>query len=223
VSLIVLGVRNEFVNYHHITLSLAGVFQGIHQVIRIVDSGYENESELEPLLHSLLKLEADDVIDIYGSVSHVERGLTLIRDQLQHGASGKSPVLGRYVATVLNLERQLSKQSGMLDVIAARITNIKRLTEHTNVLDETILKAIADLYTDTISNLNLRIQVVGNPERLKQPLIQNKIRSALFCSIRSAVLWRQLGGKRRQLIFQRKHLVSTANEILESINTPYTR
>ena len=210
-------------NYHNITLALAGVFQGIQQVIDIVDSGYENHQDFEPLLHSLLKLDADDVIDVYGSISNVERGLTLIRDQLQYGASGKSPILGRYVASVLNLERQLSRQTTMLEVIAARITNIKRLTEHTDITEETILKAIADLYTDTISNLNLRIQVVGNPERLKQPLIQNKIRSALFCSIRSAVLWRQLGGKRRYLILQRQKIVYTAYEILQSINTPYTR
>lgn len=209
-------------NYHHITLALAGVFQGIQQVIRIVDTGYDNQHEFEPLLHSLLKLEADEVIDVYGSVSNVEKGLKLIRDQLQHGATGKSPVLGKYVASVLNLERQLSKQHSMLDIIAARITNIKRLTDHTDIMDESILKAIADLYTDTISNLNLRIQVVDSPERLKQPLIQNKIRSALFCSIRSAVLWRQLGGKRRQLILQRRQIVNTADEILQSMNTPYT-
>ena len=209
-------------SYHNITMALAGVFQGVQQVISIVDSGYENREDFEPLLHSLLKLEADDVIDVYGSVSGVETGLKLISEQLKYGATGKNPALGRYVASVLNLERQLNRQASMLDVIAARITNIKRLTDHTEITDDSILKAIADLYTDTISNLNLRIQVIGNPERLKQPLIQNKIRSALFCSIRSAVLWRQMGGKRRQLIFQRRHIVNTANEILDSVNTPFT-
>jgi high frequency lysogenization protein len=37
----------------------------------------------------------------------------------------------------------------------------------------------------------------------------------LLAGIRSAVLWRQLGGTRFQLLFSRKRIVSDAEELLE--------
>jgi high frequency lysogenization protein len=37
----------------------------------------------------------------------------------------------------------------------------------------------------------------------------------LLAGIRSAVLWRQLGGTRLQLLFSRKSIVSDAEELLE--------
>ncbi len=209
--------RIDLAPLEEITLALAGVFQGVRQVIRISETGYEDQSVLKPLIGSLLKLDAESVTDIYGDISHLKPGLQTIREQLSYGADGKIPQLGRYVASVLNLERQLSKQSDMLTIIAARITHIKRLTQHADLTDDIILKSIADLYTDTISKLSLRIQVVGKPEILKQAVVQEKIRSALFCAIRSAVLWRQLGGKRRQLLFQRKQIVENADKLLTYI------
>ena len=106
----------------------------------------------------------------------------------------------------------------MLTIIAARITHIKRLTQHADLTDDIILKSIADLYTDTISKLSLRIQVVGKPEILKQAVVQEKIRSALFCALRSAVLWRQLGGKRRQLLFHRKLILENADRLIARID-----
>lgn len=201
-----------------ITIALAGVFQGVRQVIQLSDTGYENTQHLKPLIASLMKLDADSITDIYGDLSELKPGLRTIMDQLQYGADGKIPQLGRYVASVLNLERQLSKQDSMQTVIAARITHIKRLTSHADLLDDMIIKAIADLYTDTISNLPLRIQVIGKPEILKQDVVQDKIRTALFCALRSAVLWRQLGGKRRQLLFNRKLVISTAEDLLKQLH-----
>jgi high frequency lysogenization protein len=201
-----------------ITLALAGVFQGANQVIKISETGYDDPVHMRPLVTSLLKLEADTVVDVYGDIAALKPGLEIIQGQLQYGADGKIPQLGRYVASILNLERQLIKQDSMLTVISARITHIKRLTDTADLLDEVIIKAIADLYTDTISNLPLRIQVVGKPQILKQEQIQDKIRCALFCALRSAVLWRQLGGKRRQLLFNRKQLIYSAEELLGQIH-----
>jgi len=56
--------------------------------------------------------------------------------------------------------------------------------------------------------------VVGDQAILKQPEIQDKVRCSLFCGLRSAVLWRQMGGKRRQLLLNRKLLIHTAEDIL---------
>ncbi|MEK7758734.1 MAG: DUF489 family protein, partial [Pseudomonadota bacterium] len=49
---------------------------------------------------------------------------------------------------------------------------------------------------------------------LSNPAIADKVRAALLAGIRSAVLWRQLGGRRWQLLFSRGKLARTAAELL---------
>ena len=62
------------------------------------------------------------------------------------------------------------------------------------------------------SELGPKLQISGNPDCLKQPQVQNKIRALLLAAMRSAVLWRQLGGKRRHLVFARKAIFDTAKQ-----------
>lgn len=205
-------------SYEETTLALAGVFQSVQQVIRISETGYEDQRVIKPLVSSLLKLDADSVLDIYGDIENLRPGLKTLHEQLSYGANGRIPQLGRYIASILNLERQLVKKDDVMTVISARITHIKRLTQHADLTDDIVIKAIADLYTDTISKLPLRIQVVGKPEILKQAVVQDKIRTALFCAIRCAVLWRQLGGKRRQLLLNRKYILTTTKDILTKLD-----
>jgi high frequency lysogenization protein len=57
--------------------------------------------------------------------------------------------------------------------------------------------------------LQQRIQVKGNAIYLQQPNVAERIRCLLFSAIRSAVLWRQLGGRKYHLLFYRKALIKT--------------
>jgi len=201
-------------NYRNITLALAGIFQSAQQVINLATNGQADERIIEPLIASILKLDAESCEDVYGNTSNLRPGLRLIDTQLRTGASGKSRDLGRYVAGLLNLERQLSRSAEIQSVISTRIVQVKRLTEDKELTDPAIIHSIAELYKDTISTLPLRIQVTGEQNILQQPEIQDQVRSCLFCGLRSAVLWRQMGGKRRQLILNRKQLINTAEDLL---------
>ena len=73
---------------------------------------------------------------------------------------------------------------------------------------------LASIYLDIISPLGPRIQVTGTPAHLQQPQVQHKVRALLLAAVRSAVLWRQVGGKRRHLIFGRKQMVEQAKILL---------
>jgi len=149
-------------NFNDITLALAGIFQSAQQVINLATNGQADDRLIEPLVSSVLKLDSTSCTDVYGSISNLRPGLKLIDTQLRAGASGKSANLGRYVATLLNLERHLSRSAEMKSVIATRIVQVKRQAEHTTLMDETIIHSIAELYKDTISTLPIRIQVVGD-------------------------------------------------------------
>ncbi len=201
-------------NYRDITLALAGVFQSAQQVVDIAAKGQADEQITRPLISSILKLDADSCKDVYGSISNLRPGLRLIDTQLRVGASGKSPNLGRYVASLLNIERHLNRSTEMQSILTTRIVQIKRLTEHHDLMDPTVIHSVAELYKDTISRLPIRVQVLGEQKFLQQTDIQDLVRCCLFCGLRSAVLWRQMGGKRRQMLLNRKQLIATAEDLL---------
>jgi len=75
-------------------------------------------------------------------------------------------------------------------------------------------KKIAALYTETISTLSPRIVVQGRPQHLQIDRTVHWIRTLLFASLRSAVLWRQLGGGRFSLMFGRKKMLEEARSLL---------
>ena len=58
----------------------------------------------------------------------------------------------------------------------------------------------------------------GDPQLLKQVDNQHKVRALLLAGVRSAVLWRQLGGKRRQILLNRQRILVCAEQALAQIN-----
>lgn len=83
--------------------------------------------------------------------------------------------------------------------------------------DKLIIKQLAGLYQDTISTLRYRIQVQGKAEHLKNDDVANSIRAVLLSGIRSAVLWRQMGGRRWRLLVYRKRICDTAMDIRKKL------
>jgi len=73
---------------------------------------------------------------------------------------------------------------------------------------------IAGLYSKTISTISPRIVVNGRPQHLQVQRTVNWIRALLFSGLRSAVLWRQLGGGRFSLMFGRKKMLEQAQTLL---------
>ena len=74
----------------------------------------------------------------------------------------------------------------------------------------------ASLYQDTISTFRQRIQVQGDMRHLQQPNNAAKIRALLLTGIRSARLWRQLGGHRWQMVFSRSKLLKELYPLLRT-------
>ena len=91
---------------------------------------------------------------------------------------------------------------------------IERQLDHFELLDDQMISNLASVYLDVISPIGPRIQVTGTPSVLQQTGNQHKVRALLLSGIRSAVLWRQVGGKRRHLIFGRKKMVEQAQILL---------
>jgi high frequency lysogenization protein len=79
-----------------------------------------------------------------------------------------------------------------------------------------VIAALAELYSSTISTLQPRIMVKGEQSILTGTDSRNMIRALLLGGMRAAVLWRQCGGNRVQLLFRRKALLRDCRELLDA-------
>jgi high frequency lysogenization protein len=60
--------------------------------------------------------------------------------------------------------------------------------------------------------------VRGEPLHLQNPDNATRIRVALLAGIRAAVLWRQTGGKKWQLLLRRRAIAASARDLVDSFD-----
>lgn len=193
-------------------VALAGVFQAAGLASRVARHGMADSDAMESSLYSLFQVDAASVEDVYGGLSGITGGLKTLLDQLI-GEKARNIDITRYVISLLHLEKKLSKQPAMLQQISEGVNSATRQLEHYPLLHPNILAAMADLYSETISKLRPRIMIQGEPLHLQNSENVNRIRALLLSGIRSAMLWRQCGGNRFQILLGRKRLTGTANAL----------
>jgi high frequency lysogenization protein len=195
----------------------------VQQVSRKGHSAIELENDnLTTLLKSITQTSPENTLAVYGGqLVNIQKGLELLIEHLGDNSSNKDkvkdPEFTRYIISLINLERRLVKKPKQLAELGERIEASKRQLEHYAINSDTLISSFASIYSDVISPLGARIQVTGEPNILKQTVNQHKIRALLLAGIRAAVLWRQVGGKRRTILFSRTKLVNTAKQLLNTI------
>ena len=194
---------------HEQAVALAAVFQACHLVDQLANTGGASSQEVKVSMAALLNQSPQSIEDLYGSEQALETGMnamTLLLNEYQ-GTELFAPITLVYTLSVLSIERQLNSRPVMLKAVAEGIENANRQALHFSVVHDNVLANIASLYQQTLSTLRQRIQVKGNAMYLQQPGVAERIRCMLFAAVRSAHLWRQLGGKRYHLVLYRKALI----------------
>ncbi len=198
------------------TLALAALCQAVRLVQQIARGDEIDTAQLRCCLQSVVVQEAQDPLEIFGSeLNNVASGYQVLMAQLSDQPK-KDLELTRYVMSVITLERRLAKSSN-LQAVGKKIERLQQQLMHFQLLDETVLASMADIYVEQISPLGQRIQIAGVPAQLKQPLVQHKIRALLLAAIRAAVLWRQAGGRKYHFLFQRKILLQETKSVLQQL------
>ncbi|OOZ35686.1 high frequency lysogenization protein HflD [Solemya velesiana gill symbiont] len=198
-------------------IALAGVFQAAGLASQVARTGMGEATAMETSIHSLFKVNADSVEDIFNGIKGLSFGLQTMLDQLEEGEKGRNIEVTRYAIALLHLERKLSKQASMLQRIGDEIGLATERLEYFPMLHSNILAQLAETYAGTISTLQPRIMIQGEPLHLQNPENVNKIRALLLAGIRSAMLWRQCGGSRLKMLFHRKTSARLAEELIREI------
>ncbi|MCL7462003.1 high frequency lysogenization protein HflD [Pseudomonas sp. NW5] len=196
-------------------LALCGVFEAAALVDRLAKSGQVSEAPLGCLLGSLLVRNPKNTLEVYGGDHYNLRdGVRALAGALERNPQQLPRETLRYAVALIALERQLAKRSGMLQVIGSRLQQIEQQVELFGITHDNVIAACAALYQDTLSTFRQRIQVHGEMRHLQDSRNADRIRALLLAGIRSAMLWRQLGGRRWQLLLSRKRLLDDLYPLL---------
>ena len=197
--------------------ALAAVFEATTLVDKIARTGQASEADIACLLGSLLVREPKNTLDVYGGDDlNLREGYKALASALERNPASLQRDPLRYALALLGLERQLAKRDDLLQVIGSRLDQIQQQLEHFGPTHENVISSCGALYQDTISTFPRRIQVQGDMRFLQQANNAAKIRALLLTGIRSARLWRQLGGNRWQLVFSRSKLLKELYPLLRS-------
>ena len=193
-------------------LALAGLFQATTLAQQLANEGRCDESALEASIASVFRIDAPSVVGVYGKVSTVRLGLRSLIAQLDE--TGRDMAVTRMAVTVMRLESSLARHPDLLSQLQQGIVQAQRQVEHFGQNSPQVYGRLASLYSQTLSTLKPRVMVTGNPQQLQQPIVVERVRAALLAAVRSAVLWRQIGGRQWQLILNRRRCSMLARGLL---------
>lgn len=191
-------------------IPLAGMFQAAFLIHEIANTGSTNQKAFEASINSIVKTQWDSTEEVYGGLEGIEFGLNLVQDLFSKENKQRDMEIARYVLGIVYLEKKLRKRSELDKKLMAGIECASAQSETFGLLHENVIANLANVYAETISTIEPKIMVSGDPTYLTNPHYSNKIRALLLALIRSTILWIQKGGSRWHLILQRKKVIALA-------------
>ena len=198
--------------YSDRVLALAGLAQALHQVRRIAETGQSEGAAVQAVLDSVFRIDAATPMAVYGRAGDIAPGLRVLRGHLAKEAQDDG--LSRLAMAVLQLERRFVREEDTVHAVTRGLEDIAPRAEQNGSAHPDVLSALGGLYADTISHLKPRVMVQGNPHYLGQAGVVAEIRALLLAAVRSAVLWRQLGGSYWDFLFSRKAMIEAVDRQL---------
>jgi len=196
------------------SIALAGMFQAVKLVQQTAQGERRDAAATVTSISSILNTDPETAVDVYGDSHALVAGLEIVLSQLGNDNKQRDMALTGYVITLMHLERKLARQPDIMKKLTSGIDRLKGEIELLDEDDPGIVAELAALYKDTVSTLQPRIMVKGDEHVLRNADSKKMIRALLLAGMRAAVLWRQCGGNRIRLIFQRKQLLDSCRELL---------
>ena len=199
-------------------IALAGVVQAARMVDQVAKTGSYPAAFFEASLRSLFAFDAPTVDAVYGNIQGVKLGLRSVVDMLTDATNEDHVAMGAYVRGLLKLEDQFGKRPDLQEVVASRLGHVNFKAQHFSDDAVELAASISAIYQDTISHLPYRIKVKGNVQHLQQTKNADLVRTLLLAGLRSAHLWRQLGGRPRHFLFKGGKLAATASDLSRQLS-----
>lgn len=194
-------------------LALAGVAQCSALVQQLARRGQAQGDPFGCAVRSVLALDREDPEEALGGIEGVYLGLSeLTRSHPDPAAIERL----RYTISLIQLQRNLRKDSNMAGQIHSALLSLRDDPELTDPASEQGIAALSEIYVSTLSHLPPKIMVRGEQRYLETDRIPVQVRAALLAGVRAAYLFHELGGRRIQLFIHRKALVEAAARLQQA-------
>jgi high frequency lysogenization protein len=189
------------------TLALIGLYQSLALVQNIAWEGNSQHSCMIPTIESILKLNPDQFIEVYGSTENLRLGIQTLKTALQNKSEKHAVERTRYAINLMYLTSKLEENKQVLSSLGSQIERISNQYESVADSFDDITQDLGGLYREHVSPLGPKVIIEGDPVYLKMDQNASKIRALLLAGIRSIILWKQANGKRWTLLLGRKSLL----------------
>ena len=197
------------------TIAFAGVLQASELVRQMATSGNCSQQAARASLASVFTFEPESTADVYGGLDGVRMGLRVLIELFSARQRQDNLQSLNYALGLTKLGLQVGRDRSRQQELGREIELVAPAwRDSEDTLDESVISQLADVYQRHISSLPFRLSISGQPEYLKQGEKVAFIRALLLAGIRSAFLWRQVGGRQWRLVFQRRKMLREAESLL---------
>jgi high frequency lysogenization protein len=194
-------------------LALAGLLQALKLVRQIADTGHADGEGERNTLDSVFRIDAASAEAVYGNSLSLRGGLLLLRDYFTDRSGDQAlPKLGM---AVLQIERRFVADESLAQQVLDGIHALESIAERQGSIHPEVIARLGQLYADTVSHLRPKVIVQGNPHYLQQPEVVAEIRALLLAALRSAVLWRQMGGTLWDFVLRKRAMMAAIEAELD--------
>jgi len=197
------------------TLALAAIFQSAALVDKLAKTGQIESDQLQNSIRTILNLNPTDFEDVFNGRQSLVFGLQTLDSALAKNGQGVSREVLQYAMAIIAVQQKMVKRSDLMEKLSKELDRAVNQHQYFNdYLHESVVASTASCYQNSVSQLNFRIRVTGNPTHLQNAKVAERVRAILLFGVRSALLWRQNGGKRWHFMLNRKTLQQTARHLL---------
>lgn len=197
------------------TIAFAGMLQASELVRQLATSGTCSQQAARASLASVFNRSPESTEEVFGGLGGVRMGLRVMVELFSARNSQENLQSLNYALGLAKLAAKLGNDRRRQAELGREIDLIESAwNQSEDSLDSSVLSQLGDAYERHISTMDFRLSISGKPEFLKQPDKVAFIRALLLAGIRSAILWRQVGGRQWRLVFQRRRMLTQAEQLL---------
>jgi high frequency lysogenization protein len=198
-------------------IALAGLFQSIELVQQCARNGEPADpAAMCVVLESVLRIDAIDTPSVYDGLSGLRPGLSLLAQHLSRRLNANNLEQARYASNLISLERRLDKSPQLRKQLGRSLCDLQRTRSDDAIDSPALIRRLAATYVEHVSTLPPRVMVTGEPIHLQSAENAERIRALLLAGLRAAVLWRQCGGSRLQMLLFRAQIRQATTQLLDS-------
>jgi len=199
------------------TLALASMMQCAQLIQQLATTGTINQPAFEASMDSLFQFESPTALEVFGDLSALITGFKAILSFDKRLEKAPEQIVLYYVLSMMKLASKINKSPAIINNIQKGLENIQRQSQQFDFSTNASSHKVDLLYQECISQLKPRIMVQGDQRYLSPADNTSKVRTLLFCGIRAAFLWNQLGGSKWNLLFSKKKYLQQAEDFLKNV------